>query len=205
MYDDFEYGYMICQKNEDAFTTVLNNYRGMLISKANRCVAQHQLIGMDRDDVLQECYLAFYDALFSYKEHLNVGLAYYIVLCVDSRIRGILRRNSGKSYSLLNPNLSLDMAISEDETLYLGDSVTSTPFNSDPSFMSDYYDAVKVRDCVLDMMPEIDSDIYRLRQIGYSYAEISEIYNITPKHVDNTIQKVKKRINKACRKLLRDE
>lgn len=195
MHNDFEYGYMIYQKDEDAFAEVIRRYERLVQKKSIKCANVFESIGATYDEARQECLISLYESIFSYKEYLGVGLARYIEVCMDTRLLGYIRTLTKKSNVLSGTRYSLDYYVSEDNAYY---ECTKDPsFRIDPEQMSYYYEAKELMDKVLNTMMSVEKEVYELRKIGYSYKEISEMFNLTEKDVDNKVQKVRRAIRKA--------
>ena len=195
MHNDFEYGYMIYQKDEDAFAEVIRRYERLVQKKSIKCVNIFENIGATYDDARQECLISLYESVFTYKEYLGVGLARYIEVCMETRILGYIRTLTKKSNVLSGTRYSLDYYVSEDNAYY--ECTMDPSFRTDPEQMSYYFEAKEFMDKVLNLMLPIEREVYELRRIGYSYKEISEIFNLTEKDVDNKVQKVRRAIRKA--------
>ncbi|MDO9593143.1 MAG: sigma factor-like helix-turn-helix DNA-binding protein, partial [Erysipelotrichaceae bacterium] len=115
-------------------------------------------------------------------------------LCVDRECRSLARKNRGLSYSLISGSLSLDMTISEDENLYLIDTIACTNPDFDPQWQFRFNEAKRsLREKLSHMTPfEVKVVVYRME--GYSYAEIAELCDVSVKAVDNALQRIKKKL-----------
>lgn len=191
---DYEYLYMIRQNDQDSMDTVLGNYRSLLWKRAHDFMNSMTPKGVSVDDMFQEGAIGFHEAVYSFMESMNVGFAFYVSLCVESSIKTALRKCRGKSYLLLDSKSSLDMSISEDGNLYLGDIVESHDIKHNPRIMAQYYEAKKVETQVLDTLNDVEKEIYALKVDGYSYKEIADFTQTSVKFVDNIIQKIRRRL-----------
>lgn len=195
MYNDFEYLYMIRTQDRDALEFMFEKFNKLVWKRAHMFFVQRKPIGISVDDLYQEGLISLNAALYSYDESINVGLAYYIQLCVESSMKSLIRKSRGKSYGLLNTEYSLDMTISEDNALFLHDVVADRSFNNDPLKMSEYLEAKKIENKVLLKSDDVEVKIYKMRESGYSYQEISKVVNLSEKKVDNKLQKIKRALN----------
>lgn len=194
---DYEYLYMIRQNHTEALTTLMNNYKGLIWKRTHVFWRMYSPQGIGIDDVFQNASLGFIEAIYMYKESMDVGLAHFIAICIDSHIQSSLRKCRGKSYTLLDSKRSLDMTINEDASLFLSDILIEKDVRKDPQFMSHYYEALSDLNRILDGMSEVERTVYNLREAGYSYVEISELLNISKKQIDNTLQKVRRLVHKS--------
>lgn len=192
MIGDFEYLYMIRKNNDEALKEMLERYNRLVWSRAHRHFNIYNPDGISVQDLYQEGRMALYESFFSYEEERKVGLAYYIDLCITSKIKTELRRCRGYSYKMLDTSYSLDMSISEDHSLNLGDLSACTRTEYNPQKMSHYQDALKIAGGVLSQLSELEIEICTLRYQGFSYSETALLTNVSAKKVDNVIQKVRK-------------
>lgn len=195
MIGDFEYLYMIRKNDKDALETMLERFDRLVWSRAHRYFNIYNPEGIAVQDLYQEGRIAAYESFFSYEEERQVGLAYYIDLCVSSRIKTELRRCRGYSYRMLDTSYSLDMTISEDDTLCLGDLVSSDSMTNDPARMAQYYEAVEILEDIFSQLSDLEQEICDVRNQGFSYVETALLLDVSTKKVDNVIQKVRKMIN----------
>lgn len=194
MIGDFEYLYMIRKNDEQALKTMLDRYERLVWSRAHRYFNMYNPEGITVQDLYQEGSIALYESFFSYEEERQVGLAYYIDLCISSRIKTELRRCRGYSYKMLNTSYSLDMNISEDNSLSLVDLVACDEITHNPEMMAHHLDAVLVVNQILSKLCKTEVEIYNLRSQGFSYNETALLSNVSPKKVDNVVQKIRKLI-----------
>lgn len=194
MISDFEYLYMLHQNSEDALDIVMGKFKRLLWKRAYELYTQQKPIGISIEDLFQEGFLGFYDAIYTFKEIKDVGFAYYVNLCVISTMRTALRKCRSQSYKLLDSKWSLDLFVTEDKSVYLADMIESQDITSDPVVVAHYQDARKIERKVLETISEKERVIYTMREEGFGYREIAERFNISPKNVDNIIQKVRRRL-----------
>lgn len=195
MIGDFEYLYMIRKNDEDALEIMMDKFDRLVWSRAHFYFNMYRPQGISVQDLYQEGRIALYESFFSYQEERNVGLAYYIDLCVSSRIKTELRRCRGYSYRMLDTSYSLDMSISEDGSLCLGDLVSDDNIKSDPARMSHYFEAKEILNKIYSGLSDLEKEICQLRQDGFSYNEIALLLKIEAKKVDNVVQKVRRLVS----------
>lgn len=195
MIGDFEYLYMIRKNDEDALELMLERFDRLVWSRAHRYFNMYKPEGIAVQDLYQEGRIAVYESFFSYEEARKVGLAYYIDLCVSSKIKTELRRCRGFSYRMLDTNYSLDMTISEDESLCLSDLVACEKMSNNPSKMAHYEEAYKIVMKIFEQLDDLEKEILTHRHQGFSYSETALLLSVSPKKVDNVIQKMRKLIS----------
>lgn len=192
MIGDYEYLYMIRQNDRSAMDRVHQNFNCLMWKRAHDHFSIQKPQGIGVEDLYQEGYIGFYESLFSYQESRGVGFAFYVNLCVVSSVKTALRKCRGQSYRLLDSRYSLDMSIAEDDSIFLSDLVESRDVRSNPQLMANYYEAQVYLRGVLSKMTLVEQRVFELREEGYGYQEIADKLGITPKKVDNIVQKLRR-------------
>jgi RNA polymerase sporulation-specific sigma factor len=139
--------------------------------------------------------MGFVQAVECYREDKNVSFQSFLKLCVERECRSLLRKHRGLSYSLISASLSLDMTISEDENLYLIDTIACTNPDFDPQWQFRYNEAKRSLMQKLSEMTPFEAKVVKYRMEGYSYAEIAQLCDVSPKAVDNALQRIKKKLS----------
>ncbi|HEY4537993.1 MAG TPA: sigma-70 family RNA polymerase sigma factor [Erysipelothrix sp.] len=194
MIGDYEYLYMIRQKDEYALEAMIEKYDRLIWKRALTFYNTYRPCSIEIEDLYQEGKYGLYESFYKYDESLGVGLAHFVDICVSSRMTSCLRRCNGKAYKLLDYAQSLDMNVSEETSLKLYDVIGCDDPKIDPQFMTLYYEAEDILDELLKHLKHQDKKVYELLREGYSYKEIAEKLNITNKKVDNILQKIRKKI-----------
>lgn len=191
---DAEYLYMIRQMNQGAMERVNNHYVRLLWRRSHDMYNAQRPEGISVDDLYQEAYIGFKEALYAFNENRQVGLAYYLNLCVVSSIQTALRKCRSGNFTVLNPRYSLDIPIGDNEGVSRIDLVQSGQFSHDPRKMALYTEVKEASDDYLDTLKEHEQKVYRLHESGHSYAVIASEVDISSKDVDNIIQKVRRNL-----------
>ena len=139
--------------------------------------------------------MGFVQAIECYREDKKVSFQSFLKLCVERECRTLMRKHRGLSFSLISCSLSLDMTISEDENLYLIDTIACKNPDFDPQWQFRYKESKRELVEKLKQMPLLDVKVISYRLQGYSYAEIAQLCDVTPKAVDNALQRVKKKLS----------
>lgn len=191
---DAELIYMLHQKSECSLNILIGYYRRLIWKRAHEAMADHSLEGVEVEDFFQDGFIGFYQALYAFRPDMDVGLAYYIDLCVGSAIKTSLRKYRTMSYRMINSKNSLDLYISEDESLTLMDTISSDEFNNCPANMAIYEEVNQCRMDFVLTLPQIQQDTFEFHELGFSYKEIGDMLGISAKDVDNTIQKIRRKV-----------
>ena len=191
---DAELLYMLNQRSACSLELIMGYYRRLVWKRAHEAMSDRSLEGVDVDDFFQEGSIGFYQSLYGFRIDKNVGLAFYINLCVGSSIKTHLRKFRTISYRLINSKNSLDLHISEDDSLTLMDTIACDQFNSCPANMATYEEINTIRMQYVASLPVLQQNIFEHHEMGFSYKEIADQLDISAKDVDNTIQKIRRRV-----------
>lgn len=170
-----------------AFSRLFQRYLPLLSRKANHYAKQ---CGLDAEDFLQEGLMALYRAAVSFDEDAGASFKTYASTCMENAMVDAVRRfvkSSGKG------SLSLDQM--EEGALH-------EKALRDPDIPLE--DAYAVRERLQAMVHRVEtvlSDFERqvlaLRLRGYSYGQASEKLGVSPKSVDNAMQRIKRKLRQA--------
>lgn len=191
---DAEYLYMIRQMNHGAMERVNEHYVRLLWRRSHDMYNMQMPDGISVDDLYQEAYIGFKEALYAFNENRQVGLAYYLNLCVVSSIQTALRKCRSGNFSLLNPRYSLDIPVGDTDSVSRIDLVQTQHFYHDPRRMALYGEVQEISRDYLQTLKQHEQKVYTLHELGHSYALIAESVDISTKDVDNIIQKVRRNL-----------
>lgn len=190
---DGELIYMLNQRSSCSLERLLAYYDRLIWKRSHEALAHGDITTVDVEDLYQEGLIGFYQALYGFRPDLNVGLAYYLDLCINSSIKTAVRKLRTISYRLIDSRCSLDIYISEDENITLLDTIQTDHFQSCPMNMAVYEEINDLRLAYVQTLPEHQQYIFELHETGYSYKEIARSVCLTDKDVDNTIQKIRRK------------
>ncbi len=170
---------MIKNGNKDAFVFLANSYRDRIISIA----FSFGLCGAERDDLIQEGYIALYNAARTYDSSKS-QFSTFATLCIKRRMLNWIEKN-------VNPSLS-SMSISD-----LDDNDLSRIGMIQDNFEDDFILKTEISD-LLDKAKSILSEneykVFSLYIKGYTNDEICKKLGITKKSCDNSLFRLRKKL-----------
>lgn len=187
-YNDSELVMLIKENHEDAKEILLNKYHyiiGLILKKYNKTAA---LLGIEGKDLYQEALLGFTDALNRYDEEKDASLPTFITLCVERRVRIILRMHNNSKSKLLSDAISLDAETGN--LKQIEDTKDKDPLVS----ITDKEEANELDKQILETLSDKEKEVYNLLVKGFNIKEITNILNKNYKQIDNTIQRIKEKI-----------
>ena len=179
------------ENNEEAKNKIYENYKyivDILMKKYKNIMIQ---LGIEKSELEQEALYAFSDAINSFNQEKNVKLSTFITVCVDRRIKKVLKKYSGEKAKLLNSFYSLDYDYEEGMTLkdLITDEKTDPLYNL--TVKEDYEELIKK---IEESLSSAELETFRLLKNGLDRTTIMELTGKNEKQVDNTIQRLKNKI-----------
>lgn len=166
------------QGDNDAMQEILNQYRNLIRSVANR----YYLVGGDKEDLLQEAMLGVFSAVNSYDESKGAFPA-FVKICVIRRVLNAV----DNSNSIANKPLSNYASLS---------TVATRVSDNDPlEILIDKEVSLKLQEDIARLLTARERQVLELFESGYSYAQISQQLDISYKAVDGALQRAKKKLS----------
>lgn len=167
-------------KNGDgaAFEEITIRYIKLIFSLASK----YKIDGYDTEDLAQEGLLAFLIACKSYDEQGGASFKNYAVKCAKNRFNDLSKKSKKKSSVPDSKLVELDKIGNTEDELNVEEYVLEKEY-------------LKTMLTHLDNLLNIDErKVFRMYAHGYSYNEIAEEIDSTPKNVDNILQKIKRKL-----------
>lgn len=152
-------------------------------------------LNIDYQEIYSECNVGFSDGLVSYRDDKDTTLATFITLCVERRIRAVIKKYNRDKYKVLQDAFSLDFNYEDGGTL-----IDLLSIDGDP--LKEMTDKEEFRELILKIkkiLTKNEWDVFVLMVSNLSYQEIAKIQNKKPKQVDNAMQRIKIKIKRILK------
>ncbi len=181
------------ENNETAKNKIYDQYKYIvqIILKKYQRIAFNA--GLDLNELEQEAYYAFSDAIKNYREDKNTKFATFLTLCINRRIKKIIKRALGEKAKIINNTFSLDYAHDEDGSTL--QDVLSDNLKTDPLYnleIKENYEELltNIKKC----LSQSEYEIFIFLRNEFDYQTIASITKKNAKQIDNAIQRVKNKI-----------
>lgn len=174
-------------RNNDqrAFSEILGRYRAIMINKVQRLT----VAGMDNDDLMQECALGLLDAVMCYSESKGASLKTFASVCIDNRLRSVIRRISSEKNRVLN------------ECVDLTEEVVSDDSDTNPETMMLLQEnANEQTQYIESILSKREYMVFVRFMSGMSYNETAADIGISVKAVDNALSRARVKLKQAYEK-----
>ncbi|MCR5485571.1 MAG: sigma-70 family RNA polymerase sigma factor [Clostridiales bacterium] len=139
---------------------------------------------VEKDDLIQEGLIGLFSAVNTYDASKGASFKTYARTCILNRMITAVRKN------LRSSDVPSDFLFSIDEP-----GLQLTDPDSDPQkIVSDQAEVSRVMETVDKQLSELERKVLNLYLSGSNYVEISERLSITPKSVDNALQRIRKKL-----------
>ena len=179
------------ENKEEAKNKIYEKYKYIIdiLMKKYRNISNQ--LGIDQKELEQEARYAFSDALHSFKEEKNVKISTFLTVCIDRRIKKMLKKYSGEKAKLLNSFYSLDYDYEEGGTLrdLISDEKTDPLYNL--TIKEDYEELLEK---IEKSLSNAELEIFNYLKNGFDRNAIMLITGKNDKQIDNANQKLKNKI-----------
>lgn len=190
-YPDSELEFYLHDNNEDAVDIVYEKYKyiiDVLISKYRRVF---YALNIDIDEVKQEANLAFSSAIYSYNQDKDTSMSTFITLCVERKIRQVIKSHETVKSKVYSETLSLNGKSDVNLEDFIGDE-TYEPLKTIENIDTLEY----INHEVKNILSSSELEVYNLMIQGLDYVEIAKVLDKTPKQIDNSIQRIRIKLKK---------
>ena len=183
-YPDNELTYLLNDNNEIAQDLLYEKYNYIIKSILNKYRRVFLALNIDLEEARQEANLAFSYAIYNYNEDRDTSLNTFVTLCVERRIRAVIKSKETMKSKVQSETISLNSDNFLENTI--------ADFQYEPSKTIENIDMLKyINSKVKDLLSDKEKEVYNLLLQGMNYQEIALNLNKTPKQVDNTIQRIR--------------
>ena len=183
-YPDNELTYLLNDNNEIAQDLLYEKYNYIIKSILNKYRRVFLALNIDLEEARQEANLAFSYAIYNYNEDRDTSLNTFVTLCVERRIRAVIKSKETMKSKVQSETISLNSDNFLENTI--------ADFQYEPSKRIENIDMLKyINSKVKDLLSDKEKEVYNLLLQGMDYQESAINLNKTPKQVDNTIQRIR--------------
>lgn len=170
---------------ENALAVLVSRYMRVVRAKARSCFIN----GYETEDIVQEGLIGFLQAVENYDLNSDCSFYTYAGACIDNRIRKAMQYANTNKFKALNRSVSIDDLLAEEE---LNDA-SATP--EEIVIVREQLDAVKTG--VDTLLSDLERDVLLLYLNGEDYHQISQKLGVSPKAVDNALQRVRRKLKRV--------
>ncbi|MBQ9832428.1 MAG: RNA polymerase sporulation sigma factor SigH [Clostridia bacterium] len=187
----------LSRKGDRAADEILyDRYKNVVRMKAH----PYFLVGADREDLVQEGMIGFYKATRDYENTHGASFRSFAEMCITRQIISAIKSATRKKHTPLNTYVSIYKKANEEE----GErSVLDTAAQLKVDGPEESFIVKESMQAMLEGLNSVLSPLEKQTLVlfleGKSYMEIAEEIGRTTKTVDNSLQRIKKKVEKLLK------
>ncbi|MGL6065803.1 MAG: sigma-70 family RNA polymerase sigma factor [Cetobacterium sp.] len=174
--------------DEDSIEKIIKEYEGA-VYKNNRSFF---LKGGDSDDLMQEGLIGLIKAIKSYDDSRNACFSTFANLCIRRQMITAIKNHNSDKYKNLNQAMQVEGYSTHEENIHY--SYPSLGFYSPEDIFLGKELVYLLTNFLNENLSSLEKKVFNFLCKEYSYIEIANFLDESPKKIDNTIQRVKKKI-----------
>lgn len=185
---------LLRQGDAVAEETLYERYKQIVRAK----VRPYFLVGADHEDLVQEGMLGLYKAVCDYRFDKNASFRSFSDLCITRQVITAIKRAGRKKHSPLNSYISLNRPFSEsDGEKTLLDTLANIGVSDPEEQLLSRESIDNINRHINQLLSKLERTVLSLYLDGLSYQAIAQQLGKNQKSIDNAIQRVKKKLEKA--------
>lgn len=192
--------FMLClEENEEAKNILYDRYKFIIDININKYKGLVQKYGVDIKELESEALLGFSDALTSYRQNHEASIPTFINLCVERRVKKHLIKANRIKNLIVKDAYSLDYVYEQFGSPLLD--LISDKNKNDPlenMEKSESYHELVMK--IENSLSKLELKVFKLMLDGFNYKQIALMLKISPKQVDNAMQRIKGKIKDILEK-----
>lgn len=189
MNNDYELIYLAQENNEDARNILHQKYRSFINKEVDKIYQKYKFITTDIDDLKLECKITLDKAINNYNQDREAKFSSYIRLCVETKLKDIIRMNLTKKRKIESSIISLDEEIKGTKRL-------DFLYNSYNPIEDNYFDISEFIKKTNTYLSNNEKEVLILLIKGKTQEEIAILLNSKVKNIRNTIYRIKTKLKK---------
>lgn len=191
-YNDYELLNFVSESDE-ANEILYAKYRPFIEITARKMYKYCQNKGIDTNDLIQEGMIALNHAIKTFDETKDVTFYTYAKTCIERKLISEIVATKRLKHKILNESLSLELANEDGEDVNVENLLGDNSYNPEQILMNYEINKELIEEIRL-ILTDYEEQVFDLKINDFSYKEIAEILDRSPKAVDNAIQRIKIKI-----------
>ena len=180
---------MICDNNEDVTDAIFDKYSYLVDVIVYKYEGTIKALKLDIEEVKQEAYYAFNDAIINYRDELASSFPTFISLCIRRKLWNRFRiTTANKNLTHLNETSINNIFVKTSDLEKLCD----IKYNPEKIVITNgYYEEIASK--ILVSLSPREKDVFKLCINGFSSKEISNILKLNIKTIYNTLGRIREK------------
>lgn len=174
--------------NRQAEEILIRKYSRLVYSKCRT----YYVIGADKEDLAQEGMIGLMEAIRAFSPDKDITFRSFAEICITCQILSAVKAGSRLKHTPLNESLSLDHCPEDSDALFeiLPDQGAVNPEER----VIHEEERRRLHESVNSLLTWQEQVVFTAYMAGYSYENIAGSLRVSVKAVDNSLQRVKRKI-----------
>ena len=182
----------------DAMDALMQRYKGIVRKRARSLF----IIGGDQDDLMQEGMIGLFKAIQDYDKSKEAVFSTFAELCISRQLYSAVKSSNRKKNIPLNTYVSIYSPVyseqgEETEGSFMVDHSLEAAELSPEEILIDRENVCSLRCKIEECLSAMEKQVFDLYMEGMTYQEIARHLDKEPKSIDNALQRIKSKVNKA--------
>lgn len=188
---------LLAQKGDnDALLYILKKYKSFVKGRAR----SYFLIGADREDIIQEGMIGLYKAIRDFKSEKQVSFRSFAEICITRQIITAVKAATRQKHVPLNSYISLNKPVYEETTNQTFFDIYTTDSQANPEDMvidKETYNNIELK--INKILSPFEMEVLTMYLEGKNYNQMGIDLNKDHKSIDNALQRIKKKLERALK------
>lgn len=173
--------------DQEALDLILKEYKKLIYLN----VRNYFLVGAEQDDLLQEGTIGLLKAIKNYSEG-RASFKTFATLCIRRQILTAVRSSTAQKNIFLNEASGNNLETEDGHEDYPKGLYSNVKYNPEAIFLSKEK-VMEFQDFVEHNFSPFEREVFNYMIKGFSYKEIAQELKKTPKVIDNSFQRIKRK------------
>lgn len=188
---------LLAQKGDnEALLFILKKYKSFVKGRAR----SYFLIGADREDIIQEGMIGLYKAIRDFKADKQVSFRAFAEICITRQIITAVKAATRQKHVPLNSYISLNKPVYEENANQTFFDIFTTDPQANPEDMvidQEAYNNIELK--INKILSPFEMEVLTMYLEGKNYNQMSIDLNKDHKSIDNALQRIKKKLERALK------
>ncbi len=193
-YNDYELISFVQENIEEAKDIIYEKYLPIIKKIAFKWSGGNENLGIDENDLIQEGLVGLSKAIDHFRESKETSFNTYAVKCIENKMKDLMIGSNRQKYKILNEAIPVDVMNENGE--YKIFDILKVEDNDPANLIIGKEEEKNLIEKLKLSLTEKETKVFELKYQGFSLKEISEKLNWDYRLVDNTVQRIKKKLKK---------
>ena len=194
--NDYELIYLASENNDEANNLLFEKYKPIIINIANRLMKYVKNTGLELNDLIQEGMLGLNQAIINFNSEKNVTFYTFAVTCIERKILSSVIKANRQKNKILNESLSFAITDDLDQMKEYEKLLSDNSYNPEYIIENDEQES-NLFELASKILTDFELSVFELKVNNFTYHEIADILEKTPKAIDNALQRIKSKLKKG--------